>query len=72
MKNGKIRAFHDLYFPVHGWNRTLIFPYLVRFSDCDRIRENMNMTLSIHGKVWIRKIPCFGIFYALLSCDNVL
>ena len=67
VKNVEIRAFHDLYFPVYGRNRNRIFPYLVRFSDSVQIRENTNLTLSIYGKVRIRKSPCFGIFMHCFS-----
>ena len=72
MKNAEIRAFLDPYFSVYGRNLIRIFPYLVRFSDSVQIWENTNLTMSIHGKVRIRKSLCFGIFYALFFCASVL
>ena len=55
VKSAETRAFHDPYFPVHGWNRVRIFLYLVRFSNSVQIRENTNMNLSIYGKLQIKK-----------------
>ena len=72
VKSAKIQAFHDPYFPLYARNRICIIPYLDRFSDSVQIRENTNMTLSIFGKILIKKSWYFGIFYALLSCAEVL
>ena len=61
MKNAEKWAFRDPYFHVYGQNRQRIFPYLDRFFDSVKIRENTDMILSIYGKLRIRESPCFGI-----------
>ena len=67
MKTAKIWAFSDLYFPVFSrtWkDSTIMSEY--------EIQENADMILSVYGKTWTRESPYLGIFYALLSCAELL
>ena len=69
-QNAEIGAFSDSSFPLHGQNRIRIFPYLDRFSNSAQIRENMDMILSIYGKIPIRESPYFDIFMHCFPVPN--
>ena len=58
------RVFSHPYCPIYGQNRILISPYLDRFSDDVKIRENTNKNLSIYctGKYGSKKASISAYF----------